>query len=157
MALAPGTAAPDFELPDQNGDKVKLSDFQGKQAVALVFYPFTFTGICEGELCRLRDDHSQYTDAGVAVLAVSCDSKNSQKVWAEQQGYNFPVLSDFWPHGAVAQAYGVFNDALGGAIRATWGAAPVPVPPPAPAATNTMSEPLSRCLMRYSSRPAQVP
>lgn len=120
MALAPGTAAPDFELPDQNGEKVKLSDFQGQQAVALVFYPFTFTGICEGELCQLRDDHSQFTDAGVQVLAVSCDSKNSQKVWAEQQGYNFPVLSDFWPHGEVAQAYGVFNDALGCAIRATF-------------------------------------
>ena len=120
MSLAPGTAAPDFELPDQNGEKVKLSDFQGKQAVALVFYPFTFTGICEGELCQLRDDHSQFTDAGVQVLALSCDSKNSQKVWAEQQGYNFPVLSDFWPHGEVAQAYGVFNDALGCAIRATF-------------------------------------
>ena len=120
MALAPGTAAPDFELPDQNGEKVKLSDFHGKQAVALVFYPFTFTGICEGELCQLRDDHSQFTDAGVQVLALSCDSKNSQKVWAEQQGYNFPVLSDFWPHGEVAQAYGVFNDALGCAIRATF-------------------------------------
>ena len=120
MSLAPGTAAPDFELPDQNGDKVKLSDFQGKQAVALVFYPFTFTGICEGELCALRDDLGRYEAAGVQVLAVSCDSKNSQKVWAEQQGYTFPLLSDFWPHGATAQAYGVFNEAVGCANRATF-------------------------------------
>lgn len=120
MAIAPGQPAPAFELPDQNGDKVSLADFTGKQAVALVFYPFTFTGICEGELCALRDDHSEFTDAGVAVLALSCDSKNSQKVWAEQQGFTFPVLSDFWPHGAVAQAYGVFNEALGCANRATF-------------------------------------
>lgn len=120
MAIATGSPAPDFELTDQNGDKVSLADFRGEQAVALVFYPFTFTGICEGELCQLRDDHSEFTDAGVQVLAVSCDSKNSQKVWAEQQGFGFPVLSDFWPHGAVAQAYGVFNEALGCANRATF-------------------------------------
>src|SRR5690348_16136169 len=105
-----GETAPDFELKDQNGEVVKLSDFRGDKAVALVFYPFTFTGVCEGELCQLRVDQSQFTDAGVQVLALSCDSKNSQKVWAEQQGFDFPVLSDFWPHGEVAKAYGVFNE-----------------------------------------------
>ncbi len=120
MAIAVGSTAPGFTLKDQNGADVSLSDFAGNHAVALVFYPFTFTGICEGELCALRDDLSRYEAAGVQVLAVSCDSKNSQKVWAEQQGYTFPLLSDFWPHGATAQAYGVFNDALGCANRATF-------------------------------------
>lgn len=120
MAIAVGAPAPAFTLKDQNGEDVSLSDFAGEKAVALVFYPFTFTGVCEGELCQLRDDISTYEAAGVQVLAVSCDSKNSQKVWAEQQGYTFPLLSDFWPHGAVAQAYGVFNDTLGCAIRATF-------------------------------------
>lgn len=115
-----GQPAPDFTLKDQNGNDVSLSDFRGKKAVALVFYPFTFTGVCEGELCQLRDDYSQFEQAGVQVLAVSCDSRHAQRVWAEQQGYNFPVLSDFWPHGAVARAYGVFNEELGCAIRATF-------------------------------------
>jgi peroxiredoxin len=120
MAIEIGQEAPDFELKDPNGDAVSLSSFRGERAVALVFYPFTFTGVCEGELCTLRDDYSEFEQAGVQVLAVSCDSRHSQRVWAEQQGYGFPVLSDFWPHGAVASAYGVFNDALGCANRATF-------------------------------------
>ena len=120
MSIAAGQPAPAFTLKDQDGNEVSLSDFAGEKAVALVFYPFTFTGICEGELCRLRDDIALYDQACVQVLAVSCDSKNSQKVWRDQQGYTFPLLSDFWPHGAAAQAYGVFNEAVGCANRATF-------------------------------------
>lgn len=120
MALAPGTEAPDFTLKDQDGNDVTLSSFRGDKAVALVFYPFTFTGVCEGELCQLRDDLSDYESAGVQVLAVSCDSRHAQKVWAEREGYGFPVLSDFWPHGEVAKAYGVFNEGLGCANRGTF-------------------------------------
>ncbi len=120
MAIEIGQPAPEFSLKDQSGEMVSLSDFKGKQSVALVFYPFTFTGVCEGELCRLRDDFSEYTDAGVQVLACSCDSSFAQKQWAAQQGYQFPVLSDFWPHGAVAKAYGVFNEQLGCANRGTF-------------------------------------
>ena len=120
MTAEIGQPAPAFTLKDQAGNDVSLSDFAGTSAVALVFYPFTFTGTCEGELCQLRDDYSDFEAAGVQVLAVSCDSRHAQRVWAEQQGYNFPVLSDFWPHGAVAKEYGVFNDALGCAIRATF-------------------------------------
>jgi peroxiredoxin len=120
MAIEPGQQAPTFTLKDQDGNEVSLGDYAGQQAVALVFYPFTFTGVCEGELCELRDDIADYQAAGVQVLAVSCDTRHAQRVWAEQKGWNFPVLSDFWPHGAVAQAYGVFNDALGCANRATF-------------------------------------
>src|SRR5215510_4954691 len=105
MTIEIGQEAPDFELKDQAGNTVTLSGFRGDKAVALVFYPFTFTGV---------------EKAGVQVLAMSCDSRHSQRVWAEQQGYQFPVLSDFWPHGAVARAYGVFNDAVGCANRATF-------------------------------------
>src|SRR3954451_20042492 len=108
MAVEIGQQAPDFELRDQSGNEVSLSSFRGSKAVALVFYPFTFTGVCEGELCQLRDDITDFDAAGVQVLAVSCDSRHAQKVWAEEKGYNFPVLSDFWPHGEVARAYGVF-------------------------------------------------
>lgn len=120
MAIEIGQEAPDFTLKDPAGQEVTLSSFRGSSPVLVVFYPFTFTGVCEGELCRIRDDHSQFTDAGVQVLAISCDSRHAQRVWSEQQGFTFPVLSDFWPHGAVAQAYGVFNDALGCAMRSSF-------------------------------------
>lgn len=120
MALAAGIEAPDFTLKDQGGQPVSLSSFRGDKAVLLVFYPFTFTGVCQGELCELRDDLNRYESAEVQVLAISCDSPFAQKKWAEEQGYTFPVLADNWPHGAVAQAYGVFNEALGCANRGTF-------------------------------------
>jgi mycoredoxin-dependent peroxiredoxin len=120
MTVEPGQDAPDFELKDQDGNMVSLASHRGEKAVALVFYPFTFTGTCQGELCELRDDINAFAAENVQVLAVSCDSPFAQKKWAEEQGFNFPVLSDFWPHGAVSKAYGVFNDALGCANRATF-------------------------------------
>ncbi len=120
MAVQIGGEAPDFTLPDGDGEPVSLSSFRGEKAVVLVFYPFTFTGICEGELCQLRDDLSIYEAAGVQVLAVSCNARHAQKRWAEEMGYTFPVLSDFWPHGDVAQAYGVFDEKRGCAMRATF-------------------------------------
>ena len=120
MAIAVGTEAPDFELPGSTGDKVRLSSFRGEKNVALVFYPFTFTGVCRGELCELRDDLRSFEAAGVQVLALSCDSVHSQRRWAEEEGFSFPLLSDFWPHGETARAYGVFNEELGCAMRHTF-------------------------------------
>jgi peroxiredoxin len=119
VAVEVGQEAPDFELR-QGHSKVKLSEFRGKENVVLVFYPFTFTGVCQGELCALRDDPSSFESADAQVIAISCDSPHSQARWAEEQGFGFPVLGDFWPHGAVARAYGVFNEALGCADRATF-------------------------------------
>jgi peroxiredoxin len=119
MAIAVGAEAPEFTLKDQHGNEVSLSKFRG-QPVALVFYPFTFTGVCEGELCEIRDEPSTFEAANVQVLAISCDSQFAQKQWSDTQGYTFPVLSDFWPHGEVAKAYGVFNDALGCANRGSF-------------------------------------
>jgi len=120
MTIEIGQEAPDFELKDPANNAVKLSSFRGDKAVALVFIPFPFTGVCEGELCALRDDFSEFETAGVQVLAVTCDTRHAHRVWTEQQGYQFPVLSDFWPHGETAKAYGVFNDTLGCANRATF-------------------------------------
>jgi peroxiredoxin len=120
MSAEIGQEAPDFELPSSTGNPVRLSSYRGDKNVVIVFYPFTFTGVCQGELCALRDDFSRYESAGVQVLAISCDTRHAQARWAQEQGYQFPVLSDFWPHGAVAQAYGVFNDQLGCANRATF-------------------------------------
>lgn len=120
MSVEIGQEAPDFEKRASTGDTIRLSSYRGDKAVALVFYPFTFTGVCHGELCELRDDLARYEAAGVQVLAISCDTAPAQAKWAEEEGYGFPVLSDFWPHGEVAQAYGVFNEALGCAERATF-------------------------------------
>lgn len=120
MSAEIGQPAPQFTLKDQDGNDVSLSDFQGKQNVVIVFYPFTFTGVCQGELCEIRDDPSTFETNDAAVLAISCDTRHAQKQWADQQGFTFPVLSDFWPHGEVARAYGVFNEALGCANRGTF-------------------------------------
>jgi mycoredoxin-dependent peroxiredoxin len=120
MTLSVGDAAPDFTLKDQDGNNVTLSSFRGTQNVVLIFYPFTFTGVCQGELCAIRDDLSQFENANAQVLAISCDSRFAQQQWAAQQGFTFPVLSDFWPHGEVSRKYGVFNEQLGAANRATF-------------------------------------
>lgn len=120
MTLEVGAAAPDFTLPDYNKEQVSLSDFQGKKNVLLVFYPFAFSGVCHGELCQVRDDLAEFQNDKVQVIGVSVDSPFALKAWADQEGYTFPLLSDFWPHGEVAQAYGVFNEQAGMANRGTF-------------------------------------
>jgi len=120
VSIQAGEEAPDFVLKDNAGNDVRLSDFRGKQNVVLVFYPFTFTGVCQGELCELRDDLSSFETADAQVLAISCDSRHAQNKWAAEQGFTFPLLSDFWPHGEVSRRYGVFNEAVGCANRATF-------------------------------------
>jgi peroxiredoxin len=120
MAVEVGAKAPEFTLKDYNKQPVTLSSYQGEKNVLLVFYPFAFSGICQGELCQVRDELADYTDANVQVIGVSVDTPFSLKAWAEQQGYQFPLLSDFWPHGEVAKTYGVFNEAAGLANRGTF-------------------------------------
>ena len=120
MAVEVGSEAPDFTLNDYNRQPVTLSGFRGEKNVLLVFYPFAFSGICQGELCQVRDEIAEYTDSNVTVVGVSVDTPFSLKAWADQQGYTFPLLSDFWPHGEVATAYGVFNEAAGLANRGTF-------------------------------------
>jgi peroxiredoxin len=120
MAVEVGDTAPDFELKDQHGAPVKLSDFRGQKNVVLVFYPLAFSGVCTGELCAIRDELPTLGGDDVQVLAVSVDSMFAHRAWAEQESYSFPLLSDFWPHGEVAKAYGIFDDALGLATRGTF-------------------------------------
>ena len=120
MPLAVGAQAPDFNLKDQNNQEVRLADFRGRKAVLLVFYPLAFTGTCQGELSGIRDNLPDYANDDVQVLTVSVDSPYSHKVWAIQEGFEFPLLADFYPHGAVAQAYGVFNETAGFANRGTF-------------------------------------
>lgn len=115
-----GDEAPDFELPDQDRSPVRLSSFRGQKAVVLVFYPLAFTGTCQGELCALRDSIEDFSGDDVQTLAVSVDSTAVHKKWADEQGYTFPLLADFWPHGEVARAYGVLQEDLGLALRGTF-------------------------------------
>ncbi len=120
MTVEVGAQAPDFTLPDYNKQQVSLSDYRGQKNVLVVFYPFAFSGVCQGELCQVRDDLSSFQNEDVQILGVSVDTPFSLKAWADQEGYTFPLLSDFWPHGETAQAYGVFNADAGMALRGTF-------------------------------------
>jgi mycoredoxin-dependent peroxiredoxin len=120
MILGPGTVAPDFALPNQFGQTVRLGDFRGVRPVTLVFFPLAFSRTCEGELCELRDNIEIFADSGSELIAVSVDSKYALRAWAEEQHYGFTLLADFWPHGAVARTYGAFLEERGYADRATF-------------------------------------
>ncbi|MGH8868966.1 MAG: peroxiredoxin [Actinomycetes bacterium] len=115
-----GQPAPRFALADHHGQTVDLADFAGRQNVMLVFYPFAFTGVCTGELRTLEERLESFAGAGTQVLAVSCDSRFSLRVFAEREGLTYPLLSDFWPHGEVARAYGVLDEDKGAALRGTF-------------------------------------
>lgn len=119
-ALPVGAQAPDFSLKDQNNEEVTLASFRGDKAVLIIFYPLAFTGICSGELSRVRDALAEFQNDQVQVLTISVDSQYSHKVFSQREGYEFPLLADFWPHGRVAQSYGVFNDVAGFANRGTF-------------------------------------
>ncbi|MFE5400817.1 peroxiredoxin [Streptomyces sp. NPDC056580] len=120
MAIQVGDKAPDFELKDNHGRTVSLSGFHGEKNVVLLFYPFAFTGVCTGELCELRDNLPKFADRDTQLLAVSNDSIHTLRVFAEQEGLEYPLLSDFWPHGNVSRAYGVFDEDKGCAVRGTF-------------------------------------
>jgi len=120
MAVQQGDTAPDFTVRDQNNEETSLSSFRGRKNVLLVFYPFAFSGLCTNELCMVRDDLPSFQNDDVQLLAVSTDPTYTLKAWAGTQGYQFPLLSDFWPHGDVSKEYGVFDDTRGMAVRGTF-------------------------------------
>lgn len=120
MQIETGSLAPDFELKDQNGRAQRLSSRRGHKNVVLVFFPLAFSGICTTELCELRDDLAAFENDRTATLAVSVDSPYALRAFADEQGFKFSLLSDFWPHGEVARQYGVFNSERGFANRGTF-------------------------------------
>ncbi|HWK19725.1 MAG TPA: peroxiredoxin [Microbacteriaceae bacterium] len=120
LPLRVGDTAPDFTLPDEHGEPVALSRIAATKPVVLVFVPGAFTATCTGEYCELRDNISLFQDAHVQLLGISTDPKAALRVWKEQEQLEFPLLSDFWPHGEVARAYGVFLEERGAAARATF-------------------------------------
>lgn len=119
MAATVGQAAPTFTLKDQDNNEVSLDDFKGHKTL-VVFIPFPFSGICEAELCSIRDHLGTLSNLDANVVAIACDTRFVHKKWAEEEGFTFPILSDFWPHGETAQAYGAFNEATGSANRITY-------------------------------------
>ncbi|MEV4992396.1 peroxiredoxin [Streptomyces niveus] len=140
--IAVGEQAPDFSLKDNHGRTVRLADFRGGAAghdggdegggagdsdldldgknVVLVFYPFAFTGVCAGELGALRDALPAFVNDDTQLLAVSTDSIHTLRIFAEQEGLEYPLLSDFWPHGQTSRAYGIFDEDKGCALRGTF-------------------------------------
>ncbi|MFT2014939.1 peroxiredoxin [Streptomyces sp. 796.1] len=120
MTVEVGTQAPEFSLRNQHGEQITLAEFRGEKNVVLLFYPFAFTGVCTGELGALRDALPTFVNDDVQLLAVSNDSPFSLRVFAEQEDFTFPLLSDFWPHGEVSRAYGVFDEEKGCAVRGTF-------------------------------------
>ncbi|MBB2992464.1 peroxiredoxin (alkyl hydroperoxide reductase subunit C) [Mycolicibacterium iranicum] len=120
MSAVVGDPAPDFTLKDQNNQPVSLASFRGRKNVVLVFFPLAFTGICQRELDDIRDRVSDFVNDDTATLTISVGPSPAHKVWATERGFTFPVLSDFWPHGEVSRAYGVFNEVSGFANRGTF-------------------------------------
>ncbi|WP_315093817.1 peroxiredoxin [uncultured Cellulomonas sp.] len=114
-----GSPAPEFSLPDTHGTPVTPAGLRGGPVV-IVFVPFAFSATCTGELCQLRDNIAEFEDAGAHVVVISCDPGHALRAWAAQEGFGFDLLSDFWPHGEVAKAYGVFDDAKGFAVRGSF-------------------------------------
>jgi len=111
--------APEFFARNQHGEVVSLSALRGAPVV-LLFYPWAFSSICRGELAAVRDNHDRFTAAGARVLAMSCDSMFTLRAYADAERIGFDLLSDHWPHGVIAAAYGVFDADAGCALRATF-------------------------------------
>lgn len=115
-----GDTAPDLTLTDQHGDTITLSEAVRDRHALLVFYPFAFSSICTGELLEIQLNIDEFVNDRVQVYGISCDAAPAVRAWAASEGYRFPLLSDFWPHGEVARAYGVFDEASGMAVRGTF-------------------------------------
>lgn len=119
MTAEIGMPAPGFELLDQTKTLVSLESLLGKKAL-IKFIPAPFTGVCSGELCEVRDNLAALTDLDANVVVITCGQLPANARWAADNDVTFPILSDFWPHGAVAKAYGCFNEAFGVATRSTY-------------------------------------
>ena len=115
-----GGPAPDFTLRDQFGQDVTLSSYRGSKAALLVFYPYAFSNVCTGEMAQIRSRLDEFITFDSEILAISCDATHALRAFSDADGLNFPLLSDFWPHGEVSRAYGVFAEDKGCAVRGTF-------------------------------------
>jgi mycoredoxin-dependent peroxiredoxin len=117
--LGIGEPAPSFTARNQHGELLTVSSLRGAPAV-MIFYPWAFSSICHDELAAVRDDHESFAALGARVLAVSCDAMYTLRAYADAESIPFDLLSDHWPHGAIAQAFGVFDEQAGCARRGTF-------------------------------------
>lgn len=115
-----GQQAPALVLPDQRGEPYRLSETLRDRHALVVFFPFAFSSICTGELLDIQLNIDEFVNDRLQVLAVSCDSTYSLRAWGAQEGYRFPLLSDFWPHGRAARDWGVLDEDTGMARRGTF-------------------------------------
>ena len=115
--IGPGSPAPAFTLPDQDGNRVSLSDFRGR-IVVLVFYPADFSRVCTDQLSVYQEVLPQLEEAGAELVGISVDSAFCHKAFREHQGLSIPLLADFHPKGDVAKAYGVWSEDYGVSGRA---------------------------------------
>lgn len=121
MALREGDEAPDFDLPSHRGGTVRLSDYRGSRTVVVAFHPLAFTPVCAGQICGYEADKVRIEQEDAVVLGISTDPQPSKTAWANSLGaISFDLLSDFHPHGAVAQRYGVFRPKEGFSERAVF-------------------------------------
>jgi peroxiredoxin len=118
--LVIGGPAPDFTLRDQFGQDVTLSSYRGVKAVAILFFPYAFSGVCTGELSGIRDRLDEFMTFDTEVIGISCDPIYALRAFADVEGLNFPLLSDFWPHGQVTSAYDVFDERKGSPLRSSY-------------------------------------
>lgn len=113
MTIDVGRQAPDFTLPHKPGEApVQLSDYRGQKNVVLLFFPLAWSPVCTDELCATRDSYAHYAEVDAEVLGISVDSPFALQAWADEQGFQFPLLSDF--NKDVSKRYGVlYEDLLG--------------------------------------------
>ena len=112
-----GEKAPDFSLPDQDGNEVSLADFAGRKVV-LVFYPGDFSSVCSDQLGVYQEVLGEIEAKGAALVGISVDSSDSHRAFRERLNLEMPLLADFHPKGEVARAYGVYSDEYGKSARA---------------------------------------
>ena len=120
MAVRTGDRAPEFDLEVKVGKRVRLSDFRGRSNVLRVFHPFAFTAVCEEEARDLQENLESFRNAQTEIVFVSCDPSPARQAWRRELGAEYTFASDFWPHGEVAKAYGVFNESNGSPDRGTF-------------------------------------
>jgi peroxiredoxin (alkyl hydroperoxide reductase subunit C) len=120
MAVRTGEVAPEFDLEVADDERLTLSELRGRGNVLLVFHPFAFTPVCEDEARDLQENLQSFRDAGTEIVFVSCDPAPARQAWKAHLGADYTFASDFWPHGAAAKAYGVFNERNGAPHRGTF-------------------------------------
>lgn len=137
--IEPGAQAPDFTLPDQDGNKVSLADFRG-QTVVLVFYPADFSPVCTDQLSVYQEVLDEFEERGTKLVGISVDGAFCHRAFREHMGLGMPLLADFHPKGEVARAYGVWSEEYGVSGRAL-----------------VMVEPEGAVVWSYMSPPLEVP